>query len=132
MAFGVEDPILTVTVPALPLAVRDTDGVAVTRIWSPDAFAVHDPPEYVPLSADRETVGFEYERKETDLLLEFVLPLESVAVTAAVLDPAANALEDVTSAPVAVKALLTAYEDIDAPDPAVAELTTLNFVYPPT
>ena len=79
-----------------------------------------------------EKDGFEYDWNVTAFDAELVLPRESVAVTVAVLEPAAKALEDVTSAPVAVKALLTAYEEMDAPDPAVAELTTLNFVYPPT
>lgn len=120
------------TVPVFPFAESETDGVAVTLIWSPDALDVHEPPEYVPLSAERDTVGFEYDRNETDFELEFVLPRESVTVTAAVRDPAANALEDVTSAPVAVKALLTEYDETDAPLPAEAEETTLNFVYPPT
>ena len=126
-------PILTVLVPVLPLAERETLPTASTRTWFPYANAVHVPLLYVPLwYVNVEKDGFEYDWNVTAFDAEFVLPRESVAVTVAVLDPAAKALEDVTSAPVAVKALLTAYEEIDAPDPAVAELTTLNFVYPPT
>lgn len=55
-----------------------------------------------------EKDGFEYDWKVTAFDAELVLPRESVAVTVAVLEPAAKALEDVTSAPVAVNALLTA------------------------
>ena len=93
---------------------------------------VHVPEEYVPLAAVSLTVGSEYVRNETEALLVFVRPRESVAVTVTERDPAARALEEVTSEPVPVNAPLTAYEDIDAPLPAVAEDCALNFVYPPT
>ena len=66
------------------------------------------------------------------LVVEFVRPRESAAVTVTDLLPVPLNMAEVTFEPVAANAPEIVYEDIDAPLPAVADDCTLILVYPLT